>query len=183
MKTKIFLFHSHDYHGRRYVNKIYIDKYAKRKPNEIIILNTLVRGFLFFLVLLFIGCKLLWQHNPEKARNTAENFLNAIYVENNLSKAYQMCDEKMIKIFGADFLENTSKKFKKNYITLERLVAEAYFFESGDRTITIFFSGLSEKSISYHKVLLEYNNKGEYVVISTFFSDKPFDGYRNLRKF
>jgi len=135
------------------------------------------------LILLFFGCSILWQHNPEKARTIAESFLNAIYVENNLNKAYQMCDEKMKKIFGIDFLENTAKKFKAKYIALERLIPEAYFYESGDRSITVFFSGLSEKGLSYHKVILEYNNKGEYKIISTFFLEKPFDGYRNLRKF
>ncbi len=134
-------------------------------------------------VLLFTGCSLLWQHNPEKAKIVAESFLNAIYVENNLNKAYQMCDEKMKKIFGIDFLENTAKKFMARYTALERLIPETYFYESGDRSITVFFSGLSEKGISYHKVILEYNNKGEYKIISTFFLEKPFDGYRNLRKF
>ncbi|MBP7792294.1 MAG: hypothetical protein KA120_04445 [Candidatus Goldbacteria bacterium] len=134
-------------------------------------------------VLMFSGCNFLWQHNPEKARDMAESFLNAIYVENNFNKAYQMCDEKMKKIFGIDFLENTSKKFKTKYVALERLVPDSYFYEQGDRSITIFFSGLSEKGISYHKVILEYDEKGEYKIISTFFLEKPFDGYRNLKKF
>ncbi len=134
-----------------------------------------------FLVLFFSGC--LWQHNPEKAKKTADDFLNALYIENNSDKAYQMCDEKMKKIFGIDFLETTLKKFKERYIAVERFVPEAYFYEAGDRYIAVFFSGLSEKGISYHKIILEYDKKGQYKVISTFFLEKPFDGYRNLRKF
>ncbi|MCX8093945.1 MAG: hypothetical protein N3E50_07275 [Candidatus Goldbacteria bacterium] len=141
-----------------------------------------MKKFIFVtLILFFSGC--LWKHDPEKARNIAEDFLNAVYIENDMSRAYQMCDEKMKKIFGDNFLENTLKKFKERYIVLERLVADAYFYESGDRYITVFFSGLSEKGVSYHKVILEYDKKGEYKVISTFFLEKPFDGYRNLRKF
>lgn len=182
-KTKIFLFRSCEYRGHWRADKAYRDQCAKRKPTGTRIPGSLMRGFLFFLILLFTSCTFFWQHNPEKARNIAENFLNAIYIENNLSKAYQMCDEKMKKIFGIDFLENTSKKFKAKYISLERLVPEAYFFEFGDREITVFFSGLSEKGISYHRVILEYNNKKEYKVIGVFFLEKPFDGYRNLRKF
>lgn len=142
-----------------------------------------IMNIIFILIVFFNGCNILWQHNPEKAKNLAEEFLNALYIEGNLNKAYQMCHENMKKIFGVDFLENTAKKFKAEYFVLERLVSEAYFYEAGDRTITIFFSGLSEKGVSYHKVILEYNNKGEYKIISAFFLEKPFEGYRNLRKF
>jgi len=132
-------------------------------------------------VVLFSGC--LWQHNIDKARDTAEIFLKALYIENNFDKAYQMCDEKMKKIFGVDFLENTSKKFKSNYQTIDRIIPDAYFFESGDRAITVFFSGLSEKGVSYHKVVLELGKNNEYKIISTFFSDQPFTGYRTIKKF
>jgi hypothetical protein len=129
------------------------------------------------------ACGMLFYHNPQKARETAYSFLNAVYMQGNFEKAYSMVDADFDRDYGPGYLEKISIRFVKVFDKLEGLKADAYLYESGERSMMILFSGLSEKAPSYHKVMLVGDGKHGYRVSSVIYSDIPFTGYRTLKFF
>lgn len=135
------------------------------------------------LVLAVTSCGALYYHNPQKARQTAYTFLNAVYVQGNFEKAYSMVDADFDRDYSAGYLEKISARFFRVFDKLEGLKADAYLAEQGDRAIMILFTGISEKAPSYHKVMLIGDGKRGYKVSSVIYSDVPFTGYRTLKFF
>jgi hypothetical protein len=137
------------------------------------------------LVLLFAAtaCGSLYYHSPQKARETAYNFLNSVYMQGNFDRAYSLVDADFLRDYGSGYLEKISTRFFRVFDRLEGLRADAYLVEQGDRSIMVLFSGISEKAPSYHKVMLIGDGRRGYRVSSVIYSDAPFTGYRTLKFF
>ena len=152
--------------------------------NKLLITNyKLLIAWLLASALLAAGCGVIFSHNPQKARETAYDFLNSVYMQGNFQKAYSMVDADFDRDYGSGYLEKISARFFKVFEKLEGLKADAYLYESGDRAIMILFTGLSEKAPSYHKVMLIGDSSRGYKVSSVLYSDVPFTGYRTLQFF
>jgi hypothetical protein len=134
-------------------------------------------------VCLAAGCGLMFRHDPQKARETAYNFLNAVYMEGSFDKAYAAVDADFDRDYGAGYLEKISTRFFRVFDRLEGLRADAYLYEPKERSIMLLFSGISEKAPSYHKVMLIGDSSRGYKVSSVIYSDVPFTGYRTLKFF
>lgn len=139
-----------------------------------------IAGILVF-AFLFGSCSYFYSHNPQKARETAYKFLNAVYVQGDFNKAYSLVDADFNRDYGNGYLEKISIRFFKVFDKLEGLKADAYLAEQGERAIMILFTGLSEKAPSYHKVMLTGDGRRGYWVSSVLYSDVPFTGYRTLK--
>jgi len=132
---------------------------------------------------LFCSCGIIYYHNPEKARETADEFLSLMYSERDYGKAYLMTDKFFRDNFGMEKLVNTAELFLKKYGKFEGTRADSYFAEGGSRDITIFYTAVSEGGETYQKITLNDDEKNGYRISSMEVSDMPFKGYRLIKKF
>jgi hypothetical protein len=134
-------------------------------------------------VLVLTACGMFFYHDTQKARRLANSFLNAVYVEGDFTKAYSMVDADFEKNFGPGFLEKISARFAAVFSRLEGLKADYYMYESGERSIMLLFTGISEKAPSYHKIMMTGDAQHGYKISSVVYSDIPFSGFRTLKPF
>ena len=135
------------------------------------------------LILFTAGCGIIYFHNPERARETADEFLSFLYSSRDYDKAYLMTDKFFRDNFGKDKLVKTAELFLSKYGKFEGTRADYYFTEGGSRDITVFYTALSEGGQTYQKITLTDDVKNGYQVSSVELSDIPFKGYRLIKKF
>lgn len=131
---------------------------------------------------LTLSCGLLTVQSPEKARKTANEFLNALYFRENPAEALAMASDSFKKAGGSGILDSLLEKMKRDFVKLEALKAEAYLHENKDE-ITVLFLGVSEKAFSYHRLVMSGNSGKGYRVESISLSEMPYKGYRTLKSF
>lgn len=132
--------------------------------------------------MIFCSCGLLNVQSPEKARKTANEFLNALYFRGNAAEALSMTSDAFKKAGGGGILVSLQEKMKRDFEKLEALKAEAYLHENTNE-ITVLFLGVSEKAFSYHRLVLSGNSGKGYRVESVSLSEMPYRGYRTLKNF
>jgi hypothetical protein len=132
--------------------------------------------------IMMLSCSLLNVQSPEKARKTANEFLNALYFRENPAEALAMASDSFRKAGGSGILDSLLQKMKRDFVKLEALKAEAYLHENTNE-ITVLFLGVSEKAFSYHRLVLSGNSYKGYTVESISLSEMPYKGYRTLKNF
>jgi hypothetical protein len=135
------------------------------------------------MIIIFSGCGAIYYHNPEKAREKANEFLSLLYSAGDYDKAYSMTDKFYRDNFGMEKLVGGAQFFLKKYGKFEGTRADAYFTEGGSRDITIFYTAVSEGGITYQKITLHDYGRNGYSVSAVEVSEMPFKGYRLLKKF
>ena len=144
----------------------------------------LIRAILIICTaVLFAGCGLLFYHNPEKARETANEFLSFLYSEKSLDKAYEMTNNFYRDNFGRKDLEKSAVYFLKKFGKFEGTRANQYFYDGGSKEIIVFYTAVSEGGMTYQKVHLNYEGKDGYKVSGLYISDTPFIGYRLIKPY
>lgn len=129
------------------------------------------------------GCGVIYYHNPEKARETANEFLSYLYSEKNIDKAYAMTNKFYKDNFGRKELEKTTSFFLSKFGKFEGTRAKEYFTEGGSRELIVFYTAVSEGGVTYQKVILNDEGKEGYKVCGFFISDTPFIGYRLIKPY
>ncbi len=145
--------------------------------------RTITTGIIALLCFLIAGCGLIFMHNPEKARQTADNFFAYLYRIQDFDACYRMTNENYRKHTEEGLLKKQQMTLIKKYGKFQGVKPEAYFFDGGSRDIEVFYSVLFDTGITYQKITLSSDGKGGYTVSSLNSSDMPFTGYRLLRKF
>lgn len=128
------------------------------------------------------SCGLFTYQDPKKARATANEFLNALYVRGNAEEALSMTSEAFRNAGGAAMLASLLERLRRDFVKLEGIRAEAYLHENKDE-ITMLYLGISEKAFSYHRLVLSGNASRGYKVESVSLSEMPYKGYRTLKTF
>jgi hypothetical protein len=133
--------------------------------------------------LLAPGCGRLYMHNPGKARVTADNFFAYVYKLGDFTTAYSMTNKSFSDNFKDGYLESVVGSQNKKYGKFQGVRPESYFFEGGSRDIELFYTAIFENGVTYQKLMLNGDGQGGYRVSSLVFADKPFTGYRLMKKF
>lgn len=135
------------------------------------------------LIALMAGCGLLFYHEPEKARETANEFLSFLYTEKTVDRAYEMTGKFYRDNFGIKELEKTASFFLKKFGKFEGTRAKQYFHEGGSKEIIVFYTAVSEGGMTYQKVHLTHEGSRGYRVSGLYISDTPFIGYRLIKDY
>ncbi len=129
-----------------------------------------------------VSCGMFTQQSPKKARVTANEFLNALYIRGNTDEAISMTSDAFKNANGAAMLVSLREKMERDFVKLEGIRSEAYLHENKDE-ITMLYLGISEKAFSYHRLVLSGNSAKGYRVESVSLSEMPYMGYRTLKSF
>ncbi|HDQ25583.1 MAG TPA: hypothetical protein ENN43_02420 [bacterium] len=132
-------------------------------------------GFLFF------GCSFLFVHDPEEARQAATRFIDTLYIKGDFEALPEMMLKESVEAGGVESVKQAGEMFKRRYKKLDGIKAGFYLIEG--RVISVFYMGLSEEDMSYHRVILTRGKDSEYLVKSASFSETPYTGYRTAQYF
>ncbi len=154
-------------------NKLQITNYK-------LLIKTIAAVTLFCLL---SGCGVIYYHNPEKARETASEFLSFLYTEKNIDKAYAMTNKFYKDNYGRQDLVKASSYFLSKFGKFEGTRAKEYFTEGGSKEIIVFYTAVSEGGMTYQKVILNDEGKDGYKVSGLVISDTPFIGYRLIKPY
>jgi len=135
------------------------------------------------LVLFAAGCGNLYFHGPKKARKQATMFLNLIYNEGKTEECYVLADKSFRESHKKEYLSGLKEKMDEKFGKLEGIRADFYLLDSDARIIEIFYTGISEKKMSYHTVALAGDGLSGYMVAGITLSEIPHKEYRTARKF
>ena len=136
-----------------------------------------------FILAAAASCGIVYMHSPEKARLVSDNFFAYLYRLNDIKTAYSMTNSSFSQNFKAGYLDDTAAFIEKKYGRFQGIRPESYFVEGGSRDIEIFYTAIFENGITYQKITLTENAKGDYSVSSVIWADKPFPPHRLSRKF
>ena len=129
-----------------------------------------------FILVVFIlsGCGDVFFHKPQKARETANVFLNLLYQKGDVENIYELTTDQFRKTYKIKHLDGLREKLNKKFGKIEGLRAESYVLEKEERTIILFYIGISEKQMSYHKVTMVWDDDKGYKVSGLSFSAMPY---------
>jgi len=135
------------------------------------------------LILSFYGCRFQTvRHNPVKAALGANQFLKALYFEENCAAALGLSDELLRRSVTVANLKKMVEEIKQERGSLRRLTADSYLMTQG-QTMELFYVGKYEKGVLYHRLVLVGDASSGYRVSGVWFQPDPYVENRLRRKF
>lgn len=132
---------------------------------------------------IWTGCGQVFIHDPDKARETADNFFAYLYKLKDYEKAYSMTGKSFIDDFKEGYLEKLQGDLENKYGRFQGIRPDSYFYDGGSRDIEVFYTVIYNNGITYQKITLSDDGRGGYRVSSIVCDDRPFTGYRLMKKF
>src|SRR5437016_4330540 len=107
-----------------------------------------------FIICILCGCHAQTiKHEPMKAAFAANEFLKALFFDEDYERALSMVDPQARPTVNADELRSLVQPIKDERGTLHTLRADSYLMMSG-RSIELLYVGAYEKGLLYHRVTL-----------------------------
>jgi len=72
---------------------------------------------------------------------------------------------------------------KSRFGRLEGVSADFYITAQGEKRMEIYYTGISEKKLSYHKITLIGDSFGGYKVAGIMLSERPHPEHRTAKRF
>jgi hypothetical protein len=129
------------------------------------------------------GCGQLFLLDPEEARATANEFFNALYMQQDADAAYAMTDENFAANNGEGYLEVLYDTIKVKYGRVQGVKPDSYMIDQSTKSITLFYRCLADKGILYNSIQMYKDDKDKYRIISVKLSAVPFGPFRTEHKF
>jgi len=117
-----------------------------------------------------------------KAALDANQFLKALYLDENPSEALQSCDEQLHTSGATDALTKMINQIKAERGRLKSLSADSYLMVQG-RGMELFYVGSYEKGVLYHRLVVVGDVSTGYKVSGVWFQHEPYPQSQLRRKF
>ena len=136
-----------------------------------------------FLILLVSGCRLQTvRHEPSQAVSDGNHFLKALYLNEDYPKALELADVQLRQSLTVDDLKHLVEGIKQQRGELRTLKADSYLMGQG-RGMELFYVGIYEKGILYHRLVLMGEASSGYKVSGVWYSLDPYPEQPLRRKF
>lgn len=122
------------------------------------------------------------RHNPVKATVDANQFLKALYFDEDGTAALRLADDGLRQAVTGDNLKKMVDEVKQQRGVLKRLRADSYLMTQG-QTMELFYIGEYEKGVLYHRLVLIGDASSGYRVSGVWFKPEPYPENPLRRKF
>lgn len=122
------------------------------------------------------------RHNPVKAAFDANQFLKALYFDEDWAGALRLADDLLRQSVTGDNLEKMVDEVRQERGALKTLRADSYLMTQG-RTMELFYIGEYEKGVLYHRLVLMGDSSSGYRVSGVWFQAEPYPENTLRRKF
>jgi hypothetical protein len=140
--------------------------YKKGRSYEILIVG--------FLLLFLTSCRLeTFRHEPTQAISDTNQFLKALYLDEDYRKALEVADVHLRESTSPDDLKQMVGGIKQQWGKLNALKADSYLMTPG-RTMELFYVGTYEKGVLYHRLVLGGDLSTGYKVSGVWYSPDPY---------
>ena len=121
-------------------------------------------------------------HSPLQATADANQFLKALYFDEDWAGALRLADEGLRHSVTGDNLKKMVDEVKQQRGVLKRLKADSYLMTQG-KTMELFYIGEYEKGVLYHRLVLIGDASSGYRVSGVWFKPEPYPESPLRRKF
>ena len=109
--------------------------------------------------------------DEDKVVAEANKVLKALYMDRDFKGAYDMCGDLLKRMVMSEDLE-------KNVLAMESYAGKVKLFKPvsyapTQQGITVFYTAINERGVSYHKVNLAGNAMQGYKVVGVYVNDHP----------
>src|SRR6056297_1681796 len=115
------------------------------------------------LAVIISGCGIYF-HSPSKARKRAATFIDLVYMKGKAEEAFALAHKSFRENYSVRYLEKLGERMKSRFGRLEGVSADFYITAQGEKRMEIYYTGISEKKLSYHKITLIGDSFGGYKV-------------------
>lgn len=150
-----------------------------RDPIVLLSAPCTMRAASLFLVIALVtiavsACRLQTvNHSPSKAAFDANQFLKALYSDEDYLKALNLAADPVRQSASADDLKKMVEKIKQEHGTLKRLKADSYLMTQG-QSMELFYIGEYEHGFLFHRLVLIGDASSEYKVAGVWFQSDPY---------
>ena len=117
-----------------------------------------------------------------KAALDTNQFLKALYVEEDCAAALTLSDEQFSRSLTAENLKKMVDGIKQERGELRSLTADSYLMTQG-QSMELFYIGIYEKGVLYHRLVLKGDASSGYKVTGVWFQRDPYPAQSLRRKF
>ena len=122
-------------------------------------------------------------HNPDKAAYDVNEFLLALYLDENYDKALQLAAAEHLRQYATvNDLKQTGEKLKQERGSMKSLKGDSYLMTPG-RSMELFLVGEHEKGLSYHRLVLMGDTTTGYKVTGAWFKLEPYPANQMRKPF
>lgn len=140
-----------------------------------------VRTAALFMILSFPGCFVqAVKHDPVRAVLDTNEFLRALYFDENPSRALKLCDEQLRASTVTDDLTKMINQIKGDRGSLRRLAADSYLMVQGPE-MELFYVGTYENGVLYHRIVVVGDTSTGYRVSGVWFQKEAYP-WNQLRR-
>ncbi len=122
------------------------------------------------------------KHDPVKAVLDTNQFLKALYLDENPSEALKFCDEQSGISGAIDAFTKMLAQIKAEGGHLKSLAADSYLMEPGP-AMQLFYVGRYENGLLYHRLVVVGSASTGYKVTGVWFQHEPYPESSLRRKF
>ena len=113
------------------------------------------------------------RHDPTKAALDTNQFLKALYFDDDSTGALRLADEQLRRSVTADDLKKMVDKIKQERGALKTLRADSYLMVQGEG-MELFYTGEYEKGVLYHRLVVLGDASAGYRVTAVWFKAEPY---------
>lgn len=117
-----------------------------------------------------------------KAALDANQFLKALYLDENPSEALKLCDEQLRNPGATEALTKLINQIKAERGHLKSLAADSYLMVQGPG-MELFYVGTYENGVLYHRLVVVGDISTGYKVSGVWFQHEPYPQSQLRRKF
>ena len=122
------------------------------------------------------------RHDPNKAASDTNQFLKALYFNDDSAGALRLADAQLRQSATADDLEKMVDRIKQERGALKTLTADLYLMVQGEG-MELFYTGEYEKGVLHHRLVLLGDASAGYRVTGVWFKAEPYPENQLRRKF
>ena len=149
------------------------------KPRDLVRARTAIP----FILLCFSACHFqATEHDPVKAALDTNQFLKALYLDENPSEALKFSDEQFGGPAAIDALTKMISQIRAERGRLKTLTADSYLMMQGP-AMQLFYVGTYEKGVLYHRLVVVGDASTGYKVSGVWFQHEPYAQSNLRRKF
>ena len=129
------------------------------------------------------GCRFqAVSHSASKAALDTNQFLKALYSDEDYAQALNLAAEPLRQSASADDLRQLVEKAREVRGALKRLKADSYLMTQG-QSMELFYIGEYERGVLYHRLVLTGDASSAYKVAGVWFQPDPYPASPLRHKF
>jgi hypothetical protein len=121
-------------------------------------------------------------HSPIKAAFDINQFLKALYSDEDCAKALEPAAEPLRQSVTADDLKKMVEGIRQERGNLKRLKADSYLMTQG-QTMELFYVAEHENGFLYHRLVVIGDSSSGYKVAGVWFQRDPYPAHGLRRQF